>query len=105
MCYIACELQWEYFPGQGKHQLCGSYIDGLSTSVLDSDPGLLNHIQIGPCHHQRRVTTAKENKKVTGREKTSNDNSSLNPLNPLDVHQTLIHYWDATVFGDVFKLL
>lgn len=40
----------------------GSYIDRLSAGVLDSDPGLLNHVQIGPCHHQRGVATEKKQK-------------------------------------------
>lgn len=41
----------------------GSYIDRLSAGVLDSDPGLLNHVQIGPCHHQRGVATEKKTNK------------------------------------------
>ena len=35
----------------------GTYIDGLSSAVLHSDPGLLHHVQIGPDHHQGCVAT------------------------------------------------
>lgn len=35
----------------------GSHIDGLSASIFNPDPRLLNHIQIRPCHQQRGVAT------------------------------------------------
>lgn len=34
-----------------------TYIDRLSAGVFHPDPGLLNHVEIGPCHHQRGVAT------------------------------------------------
>lgn len=47
-------------------QYSGSYIDRLSASVFDSDPGLLNHVQIGPCHHQGGMATEEDTIYSTG---------------------------------------
>lgn len=46
-----------------KLKCCDSYIDRLSTSIFDSNPRLLNHVQIGPCDHQRGVATEKNKTK------------------------------------------
>lgn len=43
-------------------QNIGSYVNRLSAGVFNSDPGLLNHIQIGSCDHQRGVTTEEKDK-------------------------------------------
>lgn len=40
-----------------------SYVDRFVAGVFDSDPGLLNHVQIGPRHHQGGVAAERKKKK------------------------------------------
>lgn len=39
-----------------------SYVDRFVAGVFDSDPGLLNHVQIGPRHHQGGVAAERKKK-------------------------------------------
>ncbi|TNN39182.1 hypothetical protein EYF80_050655 [Liparis tanakae] len=36
----------------------------LSAGVFDTDPGLLNHVQVGPRHHQRGVAAEEKHKRT-----------------------------------------